>query len=130
MGAPTGSFEVWMVTWPLETGVLSLLRPVMVTVAGRWAERRLISAQTAASGAQVREAACSGVNLGGWLVGPMQRGSISPTRIGSPGAWMRRGAAPSEKATSIRQVTAPSAASRQRKVGGAKSGGKMDPSSG
>ncbi len=89
-----------------------------------------MSAQTPASGAQVREAACSGVSLGGWLVGPMQRGSIWPIRIGSPGAWMRRGWEPSENATSTRHLSAPPAASRQMKVGGAKSGGKTDPSAG
>ena len=131
MGAPTGSFEVRMPTWPRETASpeLSPRKPVIVTVARRSTDRFLMAAQVWASGVQVRAAACSGVSRGGSFVSPMQRGSISPIFILSPCERARIGAAPSGKVTSIVHAVA-SLPSRQRKVGARNSGGKTDPSAG
>ena len=132
MGAPTGSFDVVSVTRPWDTGVAwpLYLEPAINMVAGRSVECCLIVAHRGASGVQVCAAACSGVREGGWLVSEMQRGSISPIRIGSPWELTWIGSEPSAKVISIRHVLADASASRQRKVGGVISGGKMEPSSG
>src|SRR5579862_1058544 len=132
MGAPTASFEVEMVTRPCET-VTSLLLPLMpeiATVAGPSTECILIVAHVAASGVHVCAAACSGVSEGGLFVLEMQRGSISPIRIGSPLELTWRDSELSAKLISMRHVRADDSASRQRKVGAMMSGGKIESDSG
>src|ERR1035441_8836018 len=86
MGAPAGSREVSILTWPLETGCFrsSSRNPVIAKVAGDPTERFLIASQVPASGIQVCAAACSGVSLGSSLLDETASGSISPMRIGSP----------------------------------------------
>src|SRR5208283_6235548 len=132
MGAPTGSFEVERVTRPWETGLPEALslRPAILIAAGRSTECRLMVSHVAASGIQVCAAACSLVSEGGSLVSETQRGSISPMRMGSPWELTWIGSEPSAKVMSILQVLADASASRQRKVSGVISGGKMEPSSG
>src|SRR5208337_229928 len=131
MGAPTGSFEVESVTRPRETGLSGVLslRPAIATVAWHSTECCLIVAHVAASGVQVCAAACSLVSDGGWLLSDTHRGSISPMRMGSPWELTWIGSDPSAKVISMRHVLAEASASRQRKVGGVISGGKMEPSS-
>src|ERR1035437_8015988 len=99
----------------------------MVTNAGPPADFVLIASQVAAAGCQVRSAACSGVSLGGWFVDETQRGSISPMRSRWPraGIWIVVGASPKLTPTTHRTALL---VSRHRNVGGAKSGGKIDPS--
>ena len=132
MGAPTGSLDVSMATEPRETALRSFRsrKPEMVTLAGCSTECFLISLQTAESGIQVRPAACCGVSLGSSLLVETERGSISPMRSRSPGDWTRMAGEPSANVTSISHARAFSAASRQRKVGAAISGGNTEPSSG
>ncbi len=117
---------------PRDTGwrAFPAAKPLMVTVAAPATECFLIAAQVAGSGIQVRAAACCGVSLGGRFVGATQRGSISPMCIRSPFAATWMAAEPSANDTSICQETAPGAGSRQRNVGAAMSGGKIDPSAG
>src|ERR1017187_841244 len=90
----------------------------------------LMISQAALAGIHVCAAACSGVSCGSWLVGPMARGSISPTDIGSPREVRRMGDGPAAKVTSMPHSVTPWPLSRQRKVGGVKSGGKTDPDAG
>src|ERR1017187_1814853 len=132
MGAPTGSVEVCSNICPRDTGWLAFpaVTPLMATVGGPATDCFLIAAQVAESGFHVWAAACCGVRLGGRLLGETQRGSISPMRIRSPLAATWMPAEPSANDTSIRQETAPGAGSRQRNVGAAMSGGKIDPSAG
>ena len=99
----------------------------MVTVGRVPAECFLMTAQVSASGFQVCAAACWGVSFRQWLVAATHRGSISPIRIRSPAEFHVDGGEPSPNATSMRHRAALAAASRQRNVGGAISGGKMDP---
>src|ERR1035437_329158 len=101
----------------------------MVTRAAPPTDFVLIASQVAAAGCQVRSAACSGVSLGGWFVDETQRGSISPMRSRWPraGIWMAGG--PSARVTPTTHRTA-LLLSCHRNVGGAKSGGKTDPSTG
>src|ERR1035437_6722278 len=103
-------------------------KPVIVTSAARSTERFLISAQAPASGIQVRAAACCGVSRGGSLVSETARGSISPIRICSQGQAARR-TPPSENFTSTCHAVASFVESRNRKVGGVISGGKIEPRS-
>src|ERR1039457_6909749 len=132
MGAPTGSVEVCSSMRPRDTGwrAFPAAKPLMATVAGPATDCFLMAAQAPGSGVHVWAAACCGVRLGGRLLGETQRGSISPMRIRSPldATWMP--AEPSANDTSIRQETAPGAGSRQRNVGAAISGGKIDPAAG
>jgi hypothetical protein len=67
-----------------------------------------------------------GVKRGSSFDFEMQSGSIGPIRMRSPRdvAWM--GAEPSAKTMSNLQSPAAGTASRQRKVGGVISGGKID----
>jgi hypothetical protein len=102
----------------------------MVTVAGSAAERFLIVSHTAASGLQVRAAACCGVSLGNWFVFAMQLGSISPVRRRSPFAIARIRPPPPANEISIRHRLAAAALSRHTNAGGPISGGKIDPSAG
>src|ERR1035438_4215410 len=99
MGAPTGSLEVRSVTRPRDSirSGPAPLTPVMVTVAGRSTERRLISDQVSASGVHVCAALWLGVRAGGRLVGAMQRGSISPMVMSSPGDFRCRGEPPAKE---------------------------------
>src|ERR1035437_6914567 len=99
----------------------------MVTVAGAATECFLICSQERGSGIQECAVASSGVSWGNSLVGEMHRWSISPVLILPPGDSKCRGAEPSAKEISMRQRSADSAASCQRKVGGVISGGKMEP---
>src|ERR1039458_2353190 len=131
MGAPTGSVEVCSSMRPRDTGWRAFpAKPLMATVAAPATDCFLIAAQVAGSGTQVWAAACCGVRLGGRLLGETQRGSISPMRIRSPLAATWVAPEPFANDTSIRQETAPGAGSRQRNVGAAMSGGKIDPSAG
>src|SRR5664279_948572 len=132
MGAPAGSGEVSILTWPLETGCFrsASRNPVIAMVAGDPTERFLTASQVPASGIQVCAAACSGVSLGGSLLGEAASGSISPMRIPSPDDFTWMPGAPSGKAMSIVHDDTLAAASRQRKVGGVISGGKSEPSAG
>ena len=102
---------------------------MIVTVAAASTERAFTASHVAASGFQVRAAACSGVSFGSSFVGPTARGSISPTRIRGPSVFARRGAPPSPKPTSTCHDVAFDP-SRQRKVGASMSGGKIDSSCG
>ncbi len=111
-----------------EAGMLALLYPVMVSVAGDPVEADWIRSQVAASGVQVQEAACCGVSFGGSLVSLTQSGSIAPRCILSPPETICMAGAPAPKVMSIFQEAA--TPSRQRKLGGVISGGKMEPSSG
>src|ERR1035441_9456376 len=131
MGAPTGSSDLEMVTAPPETGTLESLseNPANVMVAGALTERCLILAQASASGLQVLVTFCCGVNSSRSVIGPAS-GSSWPTCRGSPGTSMWIASAWSAKVTSTDQRFAFSPASRQRKVGGVISGGKIEPSSG
>src|ERR1039458_3045530 len=90
----------------------------------------LMTAQSAGLGSQVWAAACCGVRVGSLLVVETQRWSISPMRMRSPLEVTWRAGEPSANDTSMRQETAPGAGSRQRKVGAAMSGGKIDPLAG
>lgn len=60
----------------------------------------------------------------------MHRGSMAPICIGSPWDSACSGLAPSVKAMSMRQLVAEASVTRQTKVGGVISCGKMEPSSG
>src|SRR5271155_3110531 len=104
--------------------------PVISMVAGCSTECCLIMAQVSASGIQVCAAACSGVSEGGLLFSETQRGSILLIWMGSPCevAWI--GFDPSAKAMAMRHAVAEGSASRQMKVGGMISGGKIEPSCG
>ena len=119
-------------TLPRETAWsgASARNPVMVTVAATATDCRLMACQVAGSGFQACAADSGGVSLGGSLVSATQSGSMGPTGRRSPllVAWIVAGAPPKE--TSIRQRVTPFPASRQRRVGGVISGGKIDPSSG
>src|ERR1039457_5735513 len=132
MGAPAGSGEVSILTWPLETGCLrsSSRNPVIAMVAGDPTECVLIASQVLASGVHVCAAACSGVSLGGSLLGHTAAVSLSPVRIASPDDFTWLPGAPSGKAISTVHDVTLAAASRQRKVGGVISGGKREPSAG
>ena len=101
--------------------------PVIVIVAGDFTDNRLIFAQVSTSGFQVCVVACSGVS------------SAAGTRVGVALAHLHvlagRFDADSDlngsaKETSTTQRFAVSLESRQRKVGGVISGGKMEPSAG
>src|ERR1035441_8279022 len=132
MGAPAGSGEVSILTWPLETGCFKSAsrNPVIAMVAGDPTERFLIASQVPASGIQVCAASCSGVSLGSSLLAETASGSISPMRIGSPADFTWMAGARSGNVMSILHEVTLAAASRQRKVGGVISGGKTEPSAG
>src|ERR1035438_9353517 len=85
MGAPTASLEVQMPAAPRETACAgaSPRNPVMVTVAGRETERRLMVCHAAGSGVQECAAANWGVSAGGSFVSATQSGSILPARDAS-----------------------------------------------
>src|SRR5579872_3133360 len=132
MGAPAGSLDVSILTWPLETRCFrsSSRNPVMAMVAGDPTECVLIAFQVLASGVHVWAAACSGVSLGSSLFFETASGSISPMRIPSPDDFTWMPGAPSGKVMSTAHEITLAAASRQRKVGGVISGGKMEPDTG
>src|ERR1017187_8390677 len=128
MGAPTGSLEEEIVTVPRDTGTTESLpaNPLIVIVAGKFSESRLIFVQVAVSGFHVLVSACSGVSGTG---GPAC-GSISPICKCSPVASGRIPLEPSANETSTIQCCAAMLESRQRKVGDVISGGKTEPLSG
>src|ERR1017187_4390399 len=117
MGAPTGSEEVRRVTFPRETTSwgASPRKPLMVTVAGRATECRLMACHIAGSGVQECAAAIWGVSFGGALVSATQSGSIQPMRGGAPWEVVWIAAVPSPNETSIRQRVTPFAPSRHRR---------------
>src|SRR5512140_3329206 len=102
----------------------------MVSVAVWPVERRLISDHAEASGFHVCVAACWGVSFGNWFDSATHRWSISPIVIRSPRVVRWIEGAPPENSILISQVAVEACESRQRKVGAAKSGGKMDSSPG
>ena len=121
-----------IVTLPRDTASFIALSPypLIVIVAGRFTDRRLISAHVPASGFHVRIAACSAVSFGNSFVSATARGSTAPTWRLSPGCLhpQNRTAFPELHLNPPRPRL--SAASRHRNVGAAKSGGKIDPCSG
>src|ERR1035438_1325986 len=130
MGAPTGSWDVLRTTCPRDTACPSGRCPVNRMAAAPDTEFFLMISQTSLLGIHVCAAACSGVSCGSSLVGPTARGSISPTDVRSPRDISRIADWPAANVTSMLHSVTLWSLSRQRKVGGVKSGGKFDPDAG
>ena len=130
---PAGSRDVRIATEPRETALTQLA----VAEAGNGHGRRMrhrvlldLGLTAAASGIQVRAAACCGVRRGGSLVPDAQRGIDLADAQSLARGWNADGWGAVVNVTSISHVRALPAVSRKRKVGAAISGGNIAPGSG